>query len=82
MPAHLFNLEELDKAKRIWVYLEYRYPEYSSGYRMIGWVRGFLGSRKGPNRALYGKTWRCWDTKPGAEELMAAEWKEDSNETD
>ena len=76
MPAHLFTIEELDKATRIWVYIEYRYPEYSSGYRLIGWAREYLGSRKGPNRALYGKTWRCWDTQPGAEEIMAAEWKE------
>jgi hypothetical protein len=76
------TIEELDALKNETVYLEYRYPSYSSGYRKTSWIRAWLGSTKSPNRALYGITWRCWDTQPGAEELMAAEWKEDSNATD
>lgn len=68
----LLTLEELDATKSESVYLEYRHPEYNSGPRPTSWVRAWLGSPKGPNRALYGKTWRCWDGAPD----ITKEWEE------
>lgn len=69
-----YTLDELDTTSKIDVYLEYRHPEYNSGYRLTRWVRAWLGSTKSPNRVLYGKTWRCWAKKPSDEETKLARW--------
>lgn len=71
------TLEELKSIPNTTVYLEYRYPEYNSGYRGRRWVLAYLAYSKSPNRLLYGKTWRCWLRKPTEEETQSADWMED-----
>lgn len=71
-----YTLEQLDTAEVKEIYLEYRRPEYSSGYRNTAWVRAWMASRKSPNRALYGKTWRCWEHEPNAKEASEADWRD------
>ena len=73
-----YTFEELLTVNRETVYLEYRYKEYSSGYRRTGWVRAFLCYKTSPNPALYGKTWRCWERMPTEEESRNAVWRDDS----
>ena len=70
-----YTFEELLTVNRETVYLEYRYPEYNSGYRKARWVRAFLGYKTSPNTSLYGKTWRCWERMPSEEETKNAAWK-------
>lgn len=72
-----YSFEELSTVTDAHIYLEYRQPEYSSGYRRTAWIRAWMGSEKGPNRALYGKTWRCWEKEPTREETLGAEWRGD-----
>lgn len=72
-----YTLEELRTTPNSTVYLEYRYPEYNSGLRRKGLILAGLASTKGPNRALYGKTWRCWAKKPSDDERGNAEWLTD-----
>lgn len=69
------TLEELDSANNEIVYLEYRYPEYNSGYRKTSWVRSWIAHPMGINRTLYGKTWRCWLKEPTEEESRKAKWE-------
>lgn len=71
-----YTFEELLTVNREIVYLEFRYPEYSSGYRKTNRVIAYLGYKTSPNRALYGKTWRCWERMPSEEESKNAEWEE------
>ena len=76
----LLTLDQLDDSSIETVWFEFKYPEYSSGYRKRKNVRATFGSTRGPNRALYGKTWRCWTEKPSEEEQIGAKWKEDGKE--
>jgi hypothetical protein len=73
-----YTLEELLTIPNTTVYLQYRYPEYSSGYRGTRWVRAYLGYRKSPNKELYGKAWRCWERMPTNEEKEAARWNDEN----
>lgn len=73
----LMTLDQIAAIPNEMVYLEYRYHEYSSGCRLVSWIMAWLGHPSGPNRALYGKTWRCWTEKPSEEERLGTEWKED-----
>lgn len=70
------TLEELDLVRNETVYMEYRYPEYTSGYRKTAWVRAWIGNPVGINYTLYGKTWRCWLRKPTEEETRTANWRD------
>ena len=76
------TLDQIVTIPKAIVYLEYRNHEYSSGYRQASWVMAWLGHPSGSNRAMYGKTWRCWIAKPTEAERQIAEWKEDTNEAD
>lgn len=71
----LLTLEQIDANPKGNVYLEYRYPEYNSGYRKVSWIRAWLGHPSGKNRSLYGRTWRCWSEKPSEGERV--EWEDD-----
>lgn len=72
------TMEEVDAFQGDVVYLEYRYPEYNGGYRKTSWVKAWIGSKQSINRSLYGKTWRCWTQKPGAEESKNEKWMEET----
>ena len=74
--AHVpLTLEQVFQQPTGLVYLEYRFPEYCSGYRTVGWIKAWLGHVRSPNRALYGKTWRCWSTKPTAADSFNSDWE-------
>ena len=73
MPLSFDHLVEM-RNRSVW--LEYRYPEYNSGYRQVGLIRAWFLHPSSPNRQLYGITWRCWEKEPSAEEMLTAEWEE------
>lgn len=74
----LLTLEQIAAIPEGKVYLEYRYPQYSSGYRDASYIRAWHGHPRSKNRARYGKTWRCWSEKPSEGEWM--KWEDDAQD--
>lgn len=71
----LLTLEQIAANPKGKVYLEYRHPEYTSGYREASWIKAWIGKPNGKHSAQYGRTWRCWSEKPSEEECV--EWEGD-----
>lgn len=73
----VLTLEEVATAQdEAWLYLEFRkeYAYHRSAYRLAYIARAMLHGEH--QRQYYGIRYRCWDKKPGPDDLGKNEWRD------